>query len=45
MKIYALYVRYANGYTSVQTWESPLLRALEVILLSSQPVTLTLVDY
>lgn len=45
MKIYALYISYVNGYTAVRTYESALLRALEVILLANQPVSLTLVDY
>jgi hypothetical protein len=44
--IYALYIEDpATGYQSVRTYSTAFFRALEVILLSPQPLILRLVDY
>lgn len=45
MPVYALFIRYASGYTSVRTYASAFLRALDIVALSSQPVTLNTRDY
>jgi len=44
-QLFALYVRYASGHVSVRTFDSAFDRALEMILLAAQPVTLTVKDF
>lgn len=43
--IFALFVTYRDGYVSVLTFPTAFARALEVILLSAQPVTLRIQDF
>lgn len=43
--IFAMYVTYASGYVHVETFPTQFDRALEVIRLASEPVTLRIADY
>lgn len=45
MPVFCLFIRYASGYTSVRTYDSAFLRGLDIVMLSSQPVTLRSQDY
>lgn len=45
MPVYALFVTYASGHVSVRTYPSAFLRALEIVALSSQKVTMRIQDY
>ena len=46
MTVFALLVEYpATGYVSVRTYPTAFARALDVIVLSPQPLVLTLKDY
>ena len=43
--IYALFISYSTGYVKVETFPTEFDRALAVIRLAPQPVTLRLADY
>jgi len=45
MPIFCLFVTYASGHVSVLTFDSQFDRALQMVMLSAQPVTLRCVDY
>jgi hypothetical protein len=45
MPVFCLFVTFPSGYLSVRTFATAFERALEVILLSSQPLILRTQDY
>jgi hypothetical protein len=45
MPVYALFVTHRSGYVRVLTFPTLFDRALHMVLLSAQPVTLRMVDY
>jgi hypothetical protein len=45
MLVFALFVRYASGYVSVLTFASAFDRAIEMLTLAREPVTLRVQDY
>ena len=45
MTVFALFVTHGSGYVHVETFPTPFDRALAVLTLARQPVTLRIADY